>query len=118
METTPQAFRESTGSENQLVSGYRQSSIDGYYGANTHQDVRSFQAFKSLPVDGLVGSNTWTAYRNQLTFTGVNGAFDLYKTAGNGSNWFAKDVVEIGHKWYTGNVANINWVQFGTSGPN
>jgi Putative peptidoglycan binding domain len=40
--------------------GYRQSSPDGFYGSNTHQDVRSFQAFYGLTVDGLVGPSTWT----------------------------------------------------------
>lgn len=42
--------------------GYRASSVDGYYGPNTQDDVEDFQSGHGLSADGLVGTNTWGKY--------------------------------------------------------
>ncbi len=95
--------------------GYQQSGVDGSYGNNTHQDVRSFQAFYGLGVDGLVGSTTWGQYRNRITMYWVDGALDVYRatSAGSGgSGHFALDTVA--QRWYVGMGT---WQKFDLFGP-
>jgi zinc D-Ala-D-Ala carboxypeptidase len=41
------------GGPNQLLT------VDGYYGAHTFSDVKSFQTVYSLRVDGITGPQTW-----------------------------------------------------------
>jgi len=93
--------------------GYRQSGVDGFYGNNTHQDVRSFQAFYNLGVDGLVGTNTWNKYRNRVKFSHENGSFDVYETKAAGTEFIAKDVVS--NKWW---ILRPPWEKFDKWGPN
>jgi peptidoglycan hydrolase-like protein with peptidoglycan-binding domain len=42
--------------------------IDGHYGQNTGASVRAFQGWANLPVDGVVGQQTWTALPLALEF--------------------------------------------------
>ena len=42
--------------------------IDGNFGLNTDASVRAFQSWASLPVDGVVGQQTWTALPLALEF--------------------------------------------------
>lgn len=41
--------------------GYNTKGVDGMFGYNTHQAVRSFQKSKNLAVDGIVGPATQKA---------------------------------------------------------
>jgi peptidoglycan hydrolase-like protein with peptidoglycan-binding domain len=41
---------------------------DGHFGANTEASVRAFQDWAGLPVDGIVGQQTWTAAPLALEF--------------------------------------------------
>ncbi len=44
---------------------------DGVYGTRTMQAVSEFQRLVGLPVDGIIGSNTWDAIVNKLRELGV-----------------------------------------------
>lgn len=44
--------------------GYRNSTVDGYYGSNTQDDVELFQIAHGVARDGLVGNSTWGKYDN------------------------------------------------------
>src|SRR5690606_28099164 len=37
------------------------TTVDGIFGPETNKNVRQYQADKGLKVDGIVGTNTWTA---------------------------------------------------------
>lgn len=93
--------------------GYRRSSIDGYYGSKTHQDVISFQAFHNLTQDGLVGPNTWSTYRSRITYSHSNGGMDIYKTKSAGTLYFGRDTV--GNVWYV--YPNGSAARFDRYGP-
>lgn len=41
--------------------GYFKGVVDGYFGADTSQAVKDFQAKNGLAVDGIVGPQTWAA---------------------------------------------------------
>jgi peptidoglycan hydrolase-like protein with peptidoglycan-binding domain len=49
-----------------------QIAVDGLFGPQTDQAVRSFQQSKNLTVDGIVGPRTWTALIVQVE-TGSSG---------------------------------------------
>ena len=44
---------------------------DGVYGTRTMQAVSEFQRYAGLPVDGIIGNNTWDAIVNKLRELGV-----------------------------------------------
>jgi peptidoglycan hydrolase-like protein with peptidoglycan-binding domain len=39
--------------------------VDGYFGEDTYEAVRSFQADNGLAVDGIVGDQTWAALQDE-----------------------------------------------------
>lgn len=41
--------------------------VDGLFGPKTDERIRQFQADESLAVDGIVGTNTWTALLERWT---------------------------------------------------
>jgi peptidoglycan hydrolase-like protein with peptidoglycan-binding domain len=41
--------------------------VDGLFGPKTYEWVRQFQANENLAVDGVVGTNTWTALLDRWT---------------------------------------------------
>lgn len=41
--------------------------VDGIFGPNTLNAVKSFQSSKGLTVDGIVGINTWSALEDEVT---------------------------------------------------
>jgi peptidoglycan hydrolase-like protein with peptidoglycan-binding domain len=49
--------------------------VDGYYGAHTANDVKSFQTFSGLAVDGITGSQTWEVICNINEDEGFTGIF-------------------------------------------
>ena len=68
-----------------LLNGLRQHNfkgpnqiltVDGYYGSHTDSDVRAFQSYWALGVDGITGPKTWDAL---CAFT--------YQTIGSTSYW-------------------------------
>lgn len=44
--------------------GYTGKKADGFFGPDTEADTKTFQRQNGLKVDGLVGDDTWSAYKN------------------------------------------------------
>ncbi len=97
--------------------GFRQSGIDGLFGPNTKNDVIAYQALRGLARDGLVGSATWAAYRNELIVDLIdpagNGIF--YRTAGYSRSWYRDNTPA--QRWYGRQLCGSAYFAFGTSGP-
>ena len=53
------------------LAGFSPGPIDGIYGLRTKTAVQSFQSAHGLPIDGIVGPNTWSVL---LTGTAPAGA--------------------------------------------
>ncbi|MEZ5175293.1 MAG: peptidoglycan-binding domain-containing protein [Acidimicrobiia bacterium] len=99
--------------------GYRQSTVDGYFGSGTQQDVKSYQTLRHTTSDGLVGPATWSLYRNELFASGVdeNGTLIFYKTNGYSQSWM-KDTGPSPDRWYGRKLGTSStYVKFWTSGP-
>jgi len=71
--------------------GHQASSVDGYYGSGTQDDVEDFQSGHGVTSDGLVGTNTWGKYDNhpQLKVCFATGRCEWKYSAygGNSSLW-------------------------------
>ena len=97
--------------------GFDNSTVDGYYGTNTKNDIKGFQSWVGEAVDGIVGSDTWDAYDNQLVSDGWDGTWLYYKTAGYDRSWFQHTGLSP-DMWYSRKLnTSTTWVYFSTSGP-
>lgn len=66
-----------------VQNGYNPQGLDGVFGTNTENAVRSFQNFNGLNVDGVVGPNTWRALlvlnpSSKILKQGSVGSYVLY----------------------------------------
>ena len=50
--------------------GFRTGGLDGVFGAQTYNAVRSYQASRGLSVDGIIGCNTWRSLQENVVGTG------------------------------------------------
>ena len=50
--------------------GYRTGGLDGIFGSQTQNAVRSYQRSRGLAVDGIVGCNTWRSLQENVIGTG------------------------------------------------
>jgi hypothetical protein len=99
--------------------GFTQSATDGYFGPNTKADVEDYQDQEGETVDGLVGSDTWDAYENAVSFDSQTGTWKYYVAEGTGgSKDFMRHTGLSPDRWYgRKSGTSATWVQFGTSGP-
>jgi len=51
------------------ASGCPAGAVDGYYGTNTRNGIKSYQASKSISSDGIVGSQTWQVMHSYLMYS-------------------------------------------------
>lgn len=52
--------------------GYNTGGLDGVFGANTDNAVRSYQRRKGLAVDGILGPNSWRALMADVVGRGAS----------------------------------------------
>lgn len=50
--------------------GFRTGGLDGIFGAQTENAVRSYQQSRSLTADGIVGCNTWRSLQEDVVGLG------------------------------------------------
>lgn len=50
--------------------GYKTGGLDGVFGTQTYNAVRSYQATMGLAVDGIIGCNTWRSLQENVVGTG------------------------------------------------
>ena len=50
--------------------GFRTGGLDGIFGSATEQAVRNYQRSRGLPVDGIIGCNTWRSLQENVVGTG------------------------------------------------
>ena len=50
--------------------GYRTGGLDGVFGEQTYNAVRSYQRSRGLAVDGIIGCNTWRSLQENVVGTG------------------------------------------------
>lgn len=50
--------------------GFRTGGLDGVFGTQTYNAVRSYQASRGLSVDGIIGCNTWRSLQENVVGTG------------------------------------------------
>ena len=53
--------------------GFRTGGLDGIFGAQTENAVRTYQQSRGLTQDGIVGCNTWRSLQENVVGTGRTG---------------------------------------------
>jgi len=91
--------------QNKLKSwGYYAGNVDGIYGSQTVEAVKSFQQKNGLTVDGIVGSNTFAALG--ITTTGTSSSSSSSTSNNSDLNLLSRVVyAEARGESYTGQVA-------------
>lgn len=56
--------------DNLNTLGYRTGGLDGVFGTQTYNAVRSYQRSVGLAVDGIIGCNTWRSLQESVVGTG------------------------------------------------
>lgn len=56
--------------DNLNTLGFRTGGLDGVFGTQTYNAVRSYQRSVGLAVDGIVGCNTWRSLQESVVETG------------------------------------------------
>lgn len=51
--------------------GFRTGGLDGVFGDQTYNAVRSYQTSRGLTVDGIIGCNTWRSLQENVVGTGA-----------------------------------------------
>lgn len=51
--------------------GFRTGGLDGVFGEQTYNAVRSYQTSRGLTVDGIIGCNTWRSLQENVVGTGA-----------------------------------------------
>lgn len=54
--------------DTQLPSTFSQLEVDGVFGAKTLNNVKAYQEYKNLTVDGIVGQQTWNALHKDIGY--------------------------------------------------
>lgn len=56
--------------DNLNTLGFRTGGLDGIFGKQTTEAVRSYQRSRGLGVDGIIGCNTWRSLQEDVVGTG------------------------------------------------
>ena len=91
--------------------------VDGAFGTNTHNAVISFQKSKGLSPDGIVGSATRNALKNNAYSSSANSTINDYRYTttsvnfrnGPGTSYFSKGILNQGTKVYVYQVRKDGW---------
>jgi len=85
-------------------------SIDGYYGTNSYNATKVYQAANGLTADGIVGENTWEALRTELVFDYSSSGlrYFAYNTAANPSYFRTQN--EYTSYWQVESPRAQSWV--------
>ena len=89
--------------------------VDGTFGSGTKAAVICLQNDLSIPADGIVGPQTWTAMQKGLTRLSNHGGFTYYTSLPcgcGGGNYRRTD--DTGN-WWTD--ANLTWVHMDSNPP-
>lgn len=89
-------------------ANFNAGDVDGYYGANTHNAIMSYQQAHTLSADGTVGTNTWNNMHNYLIYFGPGGGINPLN-----SQYSSTD----NYKWIapgsSSNTGFIKWINAG-----
>jgi len=71
-----------------LDTAFYNDAIDADFGPNTDEAVVTYQTFRGLDHDGIIGPITWRSLRGELSFTGVGVNFFTFTVGVDISNRF------------------------------